>query len=162
MILLGNVISLVGCVLMVSVGFIRKKEHMLITQCAQFAFMGVGHLLLGAVSGMLSCVVSIIRNVVFAKREGTVLLKLLFIAVQVAMTLCFGADSWIHWLPVIACAIFVWFLDVKDAALFKVVIIVTQIFWCIYDFSYQNYVAFTFDVLTIVSNIIGIHMLKKA
>ncbi len=153
--------SLIGCILMVAVGFVRKKEHMLLVQCVQFGFMGAGHLLLGAVSGMLSCVISVIRNVVFSKTQGTVWLKLVFIGVQIVLTLCFGADSWIHWLPVIACAVFVWYLDVKDAALFKVVIIVTQIFWCVYDFYFLNYVAFTFDVLTIASNAIGIYMITR-
>lgn len=161
MILFGNLLSLIGCVLMVCIGLVKKKEHILIAQCVQFGFLGGGNLVLGAFSGFISGVISIIRNVVFYKVKSSVWLKLGFIAVQVALTLWSGADGLIQWLPVMAAVFYTWFVDTKNAAVFKAAIMAAQALWMIYDWYYSNFVAFSFDILTIVTNLIGILMIQK-
>ena len=161
MLLIGNLLSLLGCLLMVAVGLVKKKERVLYIQCIQFTLMGAGNLVLGAVSGLVANGVSILRNLVFAKTEGTLTLKLVFIAIQVVMTLWTGAAAPIEWLPVLAAVIFTWCLDLKSAVKFKLCIIACQILWTVYDWYYHNYVAFTFDLLTIASNLAGIWLLLK-
>ena len=91
--LLGNVLSLIGCSLMVCIGFIRRKERVLACQCVQFGFLAAGNLILGAYSGAISGIVSILRNLVFTRRGGGTLLKLGFIAVQVMLTLASGEET---------------------------------------------------------------------
>ncbi len=159
--LLGNMISLAGCVLMVAIGLLKKKEQILGAQCVQFALMGAGNLALGAVAGVVSNAVSIVRNLVFARTENTTWLKLGFIAVQAALTYAFGGGVLIEWLPVITVVVYTWFLDLKNPVTFKLMIIGCQGMWVVYDWYYRNYVAFSFDLLTIVSTIMGIAMLKK-
>ena len=44
----------------------------------------------------------------------------------------------------------------------KLVIITTQVMWLIYDIYYRNYVATTFDVMTMISNLIGFFMVRKS
>ena len=43
----------------------------------------------------------------------------------------------------------------------KVLIFITTCGWGVYDFSIKNYVGLIFDILTIISCIIGIFRLKK-
>ena len=38
---------------------------------------------------------------------------------------------------------------------------ITMVLWLTYDLHFHNYVAATFDIMTIASNLIGLHMLKK-
>ncbi len=159
--MIGNLAAFVGCVLMVAIGFIKKKEHILTVQCAQFAFLGIGNLALGAISGLISNVFSILRNLVFARVRGTMGLKLVFIAIQVALTLWTGVGEPIEWLPVIAAVIFTWSLDAKSDILFKVAIIAGQGLWMFYDWHYSNYVAFAFDILTMLSNLVGILLIWR-
>ncbi len=161
MVIIGNLISFIGCLLMVGIGFIRKKERILGVQCLQFSIMGVSNLLLGALSGTISNVVSIVRNLVFARITVTTPIKLVFIALQVVLSLGVLQNGVLEWLPVLAAAIFTWFLDAKSEVTLKTVIIGTSAMWVVYDLSHMNFVAMTFDVLTICSNIIGIYMLKK-
>ena len=40
-VILGNLISLAGCLLMVLIGFLRKKSHILTAQCFQFGLLGL-------------------------------------------------------------------------------------------------------------------------
>lgn len=161
MLILGNVLSLFGCAIMVAIGLVKKKEKILLYQCVQYGFMGLGNLALGAMSGTISNILGIARNLVFAKTKGSWWLKALFILIQVAMT----AASWngraIEALPIVATVIFVLFLDTKSDVLFKCVNIAAMVMWVIYDFCYGNYVAFTFDILTILSSFLALHSLLR-
>lgn len=161
MLLLGNAISLAGCVLMVAIGFLKKKEQILGAQCVQFALMGAGNLALGAMAGVISNGVSILRNLVLTKTENKTWIKVTFILVQTVLTLFFSSRELIEWLPVIAVVIYTWFLDMKNPVAFKLMIIGLQVLWTVYDFYHQNYVAFTFDLFTITSTTIGIFMIRK-
>ena len=160
-ILIGNLISGIGCVLMVAIGLLKKKSHILIAQSFQCGFMGVGNLILGGVSGFIANIVSIARNLVFVKCQTTVPLKVFFIFLQVLLSLGSLGDGWICWLPILASALFTWFLDTKRTDILKVVIITTQVMWLTYDIYYRNYVAVTFDVMTMLSNLIGFFMVRK-
>jgi 16S rRNA (cytosine1402-N4)-methyltransferase len=60
--LIGNAISMIGCLIMVGIGFLKKKNHILIAQSVQCLFIGSGNLILGGISGFICNMVTIIRN----------------------------------------------------------------------------------------------------
>lgn len=161
MLIFGNMMSMVGCILMVAIGFVRQKDRVIRLQCIQFGFLALGNLILGAFSGFISGAVSILRNLIFPKVGGGLGWKLVFIAAQVVLTLAAGWAGPVSLLPLTAGILFTWFLDTKSDVQLKAVIIAAQILWAFYDFYYRNFVAFTFDVLTILSNLMGIYALKK-
>lgn len=159
--LIGNAISMIGCLIMVAIGFLKKKSHILLAQSAQCAFMGFGNLILGGVSGFICNIVTIVRNLVCLKFPVTTGLKIFFIGLQLVLSLGSMSTNWITWLPLISASLFTWFLDTKSAAKLKVVILCTQVMWLTYDLYYRNYVASAFDVMTMCSNTIGLYMLLK-
>ena len=161
MIMLGNLMSLVGCSLMVLIGFVRRRERVLTLQCFQFGFLAASNLLLGATSGFISGVVSILRNLVFPRVGGSVWLKLVFIAIQAVMTLMAGWAGPVSLLPLAAGVLFTWFIDTRSAVQLKLAIVAAQVLWGIYDLYYGNYVAFFFDVMTIVTNLISVAQLSR-
>lgn len=161
LLLLGNIAAFVGCIIMVAIGLIKKKEHILTAQCFQFAFMGLGNLALGATAGVISNGISIVRNLLFTRVQSTTAMKVGFIAVQAVLTLITGGTALIEWLPVTAVVVYTWCLDLKNDVAFKVMIIGCQLLWTVYDLYYQNYVAFAFDLLTVVSTVLGIFRIKK-
>lgn len=163
-ILLGNILSLIGCSMMVAVGFVQQKRKVLLYQCAQLGVMFCSNFVLGAASGAISNALGIVRNLVFAKTEGSVWLKLAFVGIQIVMTL-FGWKGPIEILPILATVVFIWLLDTKNDVVFKLANVCAMVMWCIYDFYYHNYVASALDVLTIISNcvaIVAIHKKEKA
>ena len=83
LILIGNIVALAGAAVMVASGFIKNRKNVLIAQCGQFAIMGVSNLILGGVTGMISNVVSILRNIICLKREFTIPLKIFYPAYTV-------------------------------------------------------------------------------
>ena len=160
--ILGNAVSMVGCLIMVAIGLLKKKSHILIAQSVQCGFMGFGNLILGGVSGFICNIVTILRNLVFVKYPVTTRLKIIFIVLQLALSAGSLSANLVTWLPLIAASLFTWFLDTTSAAKLKVVILCTQVMWLIYDLYYRNYVAAAFDVMTMISNIIGFFMVRKA
>lgn len=159
-VLIGNLFSLIGCSLMVLSGLIKEKKNILTVQCIQFTFMGLANLTLGAFSGLIANIISLARNVVFTKRDTSFILKIIFILLQVILSIK-KEMLWVDWLPVIACVTFTWIIDTPSEITLKKVTLFCLICWVIYDFSYLNYVGFSFDLFSIASNIIGIWMIKK-
>ena len=64
-------------------------------------------------------------------------------------------------LPVLSTCIYTWLLDIKGERKLKAVLIAAQLFWLIYDFALSNYVAFAFDIITVLTNLIGIAALTR-
>lgn len=159
--ILGNVISFIGCALMVAIGFIKSKKVVLATQCVQFSIQAAANLILGAVSGAVCGVVGVARNLMITRVKHVAFWKTLFIVVQVGLSLLLDGFGLLIWLPIVSASIFTWFIDVKSPVRFKVVIIAAQSLWVMYDFCYQNYVALAFDVFTVLSNFVGIWLLCR-
>lgn len=161
MLILGNALSLVGCAMMVAIGFVKKKEKILHYQCVQFGFMAAGNLVLGGMSGTIANVVGIFRNLAFAKNKGGWGLKARFILIQLVISFVCWIPDVFELLPIVATVIFVLFLDTKSDVLFKAINIVAMAMWVVYDFYNCNYVAFAFDILTIVSSALAMISLLK-
>jgi len=161
LLLIGNAISMAGCLVMVFIGFLKKKNHILVAQCIQCLFMGVGNLVLGGISGFICNIVTILRNLVFLKYKNTLFLKIFFIVLQFVLSIGSFSAGFISWLPLLAAALFTWCMDLKSDARFKICILCTQIMWLTYDFHFRNYVASAFDVATMISNCIGLYMICK-
>ncbi len=162
MLVLGNLVSMAGCILMVAIGFVRNRERVITLQCFQFGLLGLSNLILGATSGFVSGMVSVVRNLIFPRVKGGLWLKLVFIAAQAALTCLAGLNGVISLLPLFAGILFTWFIDTKSDGQLKAVIILAQILWAVYDMYYRNYVAFSFDLLTIGSNLLGLWMLARS
>lgn len=159
--LIGNAISMVGCLIMVLIGFLRKKNQILIAQCVQCLFMGVGNLTLGGISGFICNIVTILRNVVFMRFKNTTFLKVSFVLLQFFLSIGTLRAGIINWLPLTATVLFTWCMDTKSAAKLKICLLCTQVMWLTYDLYYYNYVASAFDAMTMVSTCIGLYMVCK-
>lgn len=160
-IIIANIIALIGSLLMIGIGLIKRKKHILLAQSLMFVIMGTANLLLGGVTGFVTNILSAVRNIITFKWKLTLPLKLVFILIQIVIALCVNRIGLLGWLPVISASIFTWFLDTESEITLKIVIIGTQVLWVVYDFCMMNYSAFTFDILTIVSNLIGIYRIQK-
>ncbi len=159
--LIGNGFSLFGCLIMVAIGFLKKRRQILLAQSVQCLFMGVGNLVLGGVSGFVCNIVTILRNLVFLKCNNTTKLKVFFIMLQFLLSIGSLSQGFISWLPLLAAILFTWCMDTPSEAKLKICILITQVMWLTYDLYFLNYVASAFDVMTFVSNSIGLYMVTR-
>lgn len=157
-IILGNIVSLIGCTVMVLIGFIKDKNKYVVVQTLQFLLNALSHFLLGGFGGSIAALVSAARNIIISKWKCTPFIKILIIAVQVALSLPTVTANPITWIPLVAAGMFTWFIDTKDALWFKWVIIITLVMWVVYDIYHHNVVSIWFSAFTIITN--GISMVK--
>ena len=160
-IVLGNGIFFVGAVILALSGLIRTKRNILIAQTLQEVFMGVGMLILGGIAGFIVDTISIFRNLVCIQWKYTLKWKLIFVAAQVGFYAAFGSEGLYGWLPVVAMALFTWYLDSENVVLLKSLIAGMQLMWLIYDISISNYVGIVVDVVSAVTNSVGIFLVKN-
>lgn len=160
--LIANIISFAGCILLVCIGLIKTKKNILIAQNIMFVVMSIAYLLLGGFAAVVSNMISMVRNLVCLKWDLNWPLKIIFIALQGAFTLLTNQQGLIGWLPFVAAAGYTIFLDLNDEVQLKLVLIVTQACWILFDFSVHNYSAFAFDIFTVISTIVGIFMILKS
>ena len=152
---------MIGCLIMVGIGFLRKKKQILLAQVLQCLFLGLGNLVLGGFSGFICNIVTILRNLVFLRYNNTRFLKVSFILLQFVLSFGTLSAGFISWLPLIAAAIFTWCMDTRSDVKLKLCILGTQVLWLIYDLFYCNYVASAFDAMTFASNLVGLYMVTR-
>lgn len=161
-VLLGNIISLFGACILVALGFIKRRDKILFVQCIQIGVMGVANYVIGGVTGAVSNVLAILRNVFCLKRELTLLSGFAFTAAQALLTIFLNDKGFLGWLPFFSNLIYNLMINTKDEIKLKLSIILSVLCWVVYDFALQNYVSFVFNILSIGSNLCGIFMLQKA
>ena len=159
--LIGNALCFIASIIMTLMGFIKNKRRFLITQSGMNAVFIAGNLTLGGISGAIVNLVTLIRNFVCLKFDLTKPLKLLFIALQIGLTVYFGCDSIIMWLPVIGACLFTWFMDTENMVLLKVIVIASQLMWAVYDFSIVNYATVPFDLAAAVTNTVSVFAILR-
>ncbi|OON86630.1 hypothetical protein BXO88_06440 [Oribacterium sp. C9] len=163
--IIGNVLGLIGSLLMVGIGFVHQRRYILIGQNVQFLIMGVGNLVLGGASGFIANVISVIRNIFILKRDLTKGWKMFFVGLQVVVSSVFlyiNGFRWVELLPIISAVLYTGLIDTKKESTLKIVLSACQIMWLIYDIALMNIAAAVFDVLTICSNYVGMLRAKKA
>ena len=159
--LIAQVLSLIGYTLMVITGYIKKEKKMLRTQDVQLLFIIAMGVLLNAFSGIIINTVQIIKNEIYLRGKLNKYTKAAIVGLGIVMTLIFNNGGIAGWLPAVNLFIFTYFSGMGGAIGIKILIFITTCGWGVYDFSIKNYVGFIFDILTIISCIIGIIRLKK-
>ena len=161
-IVLANIISLCGAIIMVLIVFVKDNKKVLAGQCVQFTLMGIANLILGAITGSISNVLSIIRNIYSINKPMSIVIKIALSTLQVGLSLYAGIDGWIGWLPIISNTIFTFTCDSKDQSFFKLSVIITGAMWIFYDFYYMNFTSASFDILGVITNAATLTMMQRA
>ena len=159
--LAAQVLSFIGYVLMVVTGYIKKEKKMLRTQDVQLVFIIAMGVLLNAFSGIIINSIQIIKNEIYLRGKLNKYSKAVIVGLGIVMTLIFNNGGIAGWLPAVNLFIFTYFLGMGGAMGIKALIFITTCGWAIYDFSITNYVGFVFDILTLISCIIGVIRLKN-
>ena len=160
-IVVGNAIALVASILMVFVGFQKKKKKILFMQIIQIALSIISNLVLGGYTGAIINAVSCIRDILCYKEKIHNKEKIILIILAVGLSLVFNNIGGIGLLPVIATVIYIIFMDIKDVVKFKYLIIFSMIMWLVYDLYIMSYTSGIFDIMSVIANIIGIYQIKR-
>lgn len=160
-IVIGNIVALVGSVLMAYSGIIKEKQKIIIVQTIQMLMLGISNIILGGIPGAIINSVNCIRNILCYEEKLGFKEKLILVTISVGLSIYFNNLGIIGILPVIATVFYTMLMDMKNVVKFKVLLIFTLILWGIYDIYIKSYTSAIFDFITIGANIFSIYKIYK-
>ena len=159
--IIGNIIALIGSILMVCTGLIKKKDKIIFVQTIQIGLMIISNFVLGGITGAITNIISCIRNILCYKNKLNKIAKTLIIIASAICAILFSNTGLVSLLPLFCTIIYTLFMNIKDVIKFKWLIIFTMIIWLIYDIYIKSYTSSIFDFMSVITNIFSIYKIKK-
>ena len=152
--IIGNVVALLASLFMVYSGILKKKTQILIAQNIQIILLIISNIILGGISGA-------IRNLLYQKKWLKMPVKILLTVISSAIAIKLNTEGLVGYLPLLANAVYIFLMDLKDIKKFKLLLIATMTMWLIYDILIKSYTSAVFDFATIVANITVLIKMKN-
>ena len=151
-VIIANAIDFVAAFLQVGSGSIKSKTKVLIVQSIQLMMQAVSMLILGGVPGAVSNILSCFRNYLCCKDKLNFTWKCVISAVLIVMTVLVNEQGAWGYLPVVVSTVYIFFMDIKDPAKFKLLIALSYVPWLFYRLVLNAYVGAAVDAATILTN----------
>ena len=151
-VMIANAIDFVAAFLQVGSGSIKSRTKVLIVQSIQLMLQAMSMLILGGVPGAISNVLSCFRNYLCCKDKLSFAWKCTISAVLAVMTVLVNEQGAWGYLPVVVSTVYIFFMDIKDPARFKLLIALSYVPWLFYRLVLKAYVGAAVDAATIITN----------
>ncbi len=151
-IVIANVIDFIASMVQIYTGTIKDKGKILVFQILQLGIQTVSMLLLGAIPGAISNVLSCVRNYLCYKNIFTWPIKIVLIVLSLVLTVPFNNQGLLGYLPFAVCTIYVLLMDIKDPIKFKLLVTLTFVPWVFYFFIIRSYTGAFFAAMTVVTS----------
>ena len=158
-IVIANTIDLVAALIQICSGTLKKKSKILIVQIVQLFLQGVSMLLLGGVTGAINNAMSCYRNYLCYKEKLNHFWKAAIIVISAGLTFFFNQQGVLGVLPVVICAVYIIFMDIKDPVKFKILVTLSFLPWMVYHFMIRSYVGAIFDAASVITNAITLYLM---
>lgn len=161
MLVIGNIIALIGSLVMVYTGILKSKKKILFAQSIQIGLFAISDLILGGISGVVINLINFVRNIICYKNKLGLKEKIFISILSIVLTIYFNNLGFIGYLPLIAGLVYVWLMNTKNVIFFKLLVAFTILLWLIYDFSIKSYTSSIFDLTSIITTFISIIKMKN-
>ena len=162
-IVIANIIDFLASMVQIYTGAVKDKAKILLLQILQLGMQTVSMILLGAIPGAISNVLSCIRNYLCYKNVFTWPIKIVLIVISFVLTVMFNNQGLLGYLPFAVCTVYVLLMDMKDEIKFKILVTLTFVPWTIYYLVIKSYTGALFAAITIVTSIWTLYkMVKKS
>lgn len=159
--IIGNVVALLASLFMVYSGILKKKTQILIAQNIQIILLIISNIILGGISGAISNTAGLVRNLLYQKKWLIMSVKILLTVISSAIAIKLNTEGLVGYLPLLANAVYIFLMDLKDIKKFKLLLIATMTMWLIYDILIKSYTSAVFDFATIIANITVLIKMKN-
>lgn len=158
--IIGNIIALIGSLIMVYSGIIKNKKKIIYAQTIQIMLFSVSNFILGGITGALVNLVCCIRNILCYKNKLGNKEKMILLLAVAVLSIYFNTQGIIGYIPLISTIVYTLFMNTKDVLKFKYLVIFSMFTWFIYDIFIKSYTSAVFDFLSVISNVIAIYEIK--
>ena len=161
-IVIANIIDFLASMVQIYTGAVKDKAKILLLQILQLGMQTVSMLLLGAIPGAISNVLSCIRNYLCYKDVFTWPVKIVLIVISFVLTVVFNNQGLLGYLPFAVCTVYVLLMDMKDEIKFKLLVTLTFVPWVVYYLVIKSYTGALFAAITIVTSFWTLYKMVKA
>lgn len=141
-------------------GTIKNNKKFLVLQNTQLCLASLSSFMVGGYTGAIIDVISIIRNTLCYKEKLTPARKGIIILFQIIFSILLNDAGFIGLCPMFGVLFYTVFMK-NDAKTLKVVTAITLVFWAVYEFYIQLYTAAIFDIIGVISNLVGLYRVTK-
>ena len=151
-IVIANVIDFIASMVQIYSGTVKDKGKLLLWQIVQLGMQTVSMILLGAIPGAISNVLSCIRNYLCYKNIFTWPIKITLIVLSFILTVAFNNQGILGYLPFVVCTIYVLLMDMKDPVKFKLLVTLTFVPWVFYFLIIKSYTGAFFAAMSVATS----------
>ena len=156
---MAQIIGFIYALFLMISNFGKTAKHILMLQTISFFFKSFHYYLLGGLSGFLTSVISMIRNLLFYKIKSKIW-TIIFIIIYVIIGI-FTYSSIFTIFPVLATIIYTLIINYNNPKYLRYGMFLTSLTWLIYNIYIFSYSGIITQVIMIISNIIAIIKLDK-
>lgn len=160
-IIIANIIDFLASIVQIYTGTVKDKAKILLLQILQLGMQTVSMVLLGAIPGAISNVLSCVRNYLCYKEIFTWPIKIILIVLSWLLTILFNNQGLLGYLPFVVCTVYVLLMDIKDEIRFKLLVTLTFVPWVFYFLIIQSYTGSFFAAVTVVTNFWTLFKMKN-
>ena len=160
-IIIGNILSTIASVWMIVTGVFKNKDIQIIHQTGYIFVYFLSNLVLGAYTGAVAFIITIIRNLLYYKNVWGKWIAVVFATAYFVGAYFTSSNGIVDILPPVASCVYVYAMGVNDDLRFKLLLILNIVLWFPYFVFMQNYMVVVFDVCFVVSSIIGVMRILK-
>lgn len=139
---------------------VKDKKTVLFLGMLCSLFYGLEYLLLGAISGLLTNIISILRNVWFynnsKKKKKNSIWVLIVLAIITIISGLFSYASWYSILPIIATILFTYSIWQDNIKHYRYLAIPISLMWIVYNYCYFSIIGVISECVLLIFEILGI------
>lgn len=152
--LIANIIGLIGSLLMVLMGILKKKNDVLFVQNVQLILLSISNIMVGGYIGTFVNFIAVFRNILCSKGKLNMFWVIIITIITITLGVIVNREGLVGFVPIIATLIFLFFMNIKDMVKFKILTAVVMFLWFIYDLELGVYTTAFFDLITLFSSLV--------
>lgn len=157
---MGQILGLIYALFLILSNFGKSTKQILFLQTISFFFKTLHYYLLGGISGFLTSLISMIRNIIFYKIKESKIWAVFFIIIYIIIGII-TLKSIYTLLPVFATIIYTLIINYNNPKYLRYGIFITSLTWLIYNIYIISYSGIIIQIIMLISNIIAIIKLDK-
>lgn len=157
---MGQILGFIYALFLILSNFGKSTKQILFLQTISFFFKTLHYYLLGGISGFLTSLISIIRNIIFYKIKESKIWIVFFIIIYIIIGII-TLKSIYALLPVFATIIYTLIINYNNPKYLRYGIFITSLTWLIYNIYIISYSGIIIQIIMLISNIIAIIKLDK-
>ena len=157
---MGQILGFVYAIFLILSSFGKTTKQILFLQTISFLFKTLHYYLLGGISGFLTSLISMIRNIIFYKIKTNKLWTIFFIIIYIIIGII-TLKSFYTLLPVLATITYTLIINYNNPKYLRYGMFITSLTWLIYNIYIISYSGIIIQIIMLISNVIAIIKLDK-